>query len=306
MTASRSSARRRASARSRATRPRDYDRASAERYWGDERRRLKDEFRIVLSAGEPPYVNTAYHVWETMSFVRALKPKRGVRVLDLACGLGRVSAPLALTGATVIGVDNAFAMVKQAAAKTRREAKAEGAKVRAGYAQGFSGALPFADGSFDAVLCLGLLEHLPAWLQEATLSECMRVLAPGGALYLVLNNNRSLLLRAGRDNRYRQARQLENGYYCGLVDRVSLVERVAKRGARVEELGSNAHYAVLRHALHGRTMKPAEAREAERAFIVATDRDLEAPRQGEFGTTCADHFVYRIVKAKSAARGRKG
>jgi SAM-dependent methyltransferase len=279
-------------------RTRDYDRAKAERYWGDERRRLKDEFRIVLSAGEAPYVNASYHVWETMSFVRALAPKKGLRVLDLACGLGRVSAPLALTGATVIGVDNAFAMVAQAQKKTQRAAKAEKRKARAGFAQAFSGRLPFADASFDAVLCLGLLEHLPAWLQEDTLSECLRVLKKGGALYLVLNNNRSLLLRAGRDNAYRKARQLDNGYYCGLVDRVTLVSRLARRGAKVEELGSNAHYAVLRHALHGRTMKPAEAREAERAFVAATDRDLSDPHQGEFGASCADHYVYRITRKK--------
>lgn len=288
----------RASARSNAKPPRGYDRGAAERYWGDERRRLKDEFRIVLSAGEPAYVNAAYHVWETMSFVRALRPKRGMRVLDLACGLGRVSAPLALTGATVIGVDNAFAMVAQAQAKTAKAAKAERRRTRAGYAQAFSGALPFGDGTFDAVLCLGLLEHLPAWLQERTLAESMRVLKRGGALYLVLNNDRSLLLRAGRDNSYRQARQLDNGYYCGLVDRRSLVARLARRGAKAEELGSNAHYAVLRHALHGRPMKPAEAKEAERAFVAATDRDLADPRQGAFGDTCADHFVYRITKRR--------
>ncbi len=305
MTASRTPARGGSSARRRTTVPRDYDRASAERYWGDERRRLKDEFRIVLSAGEPAYVNAAYHLWETMSFVRALKPKRGLRVLDLACGLGRVSAPLALTGATVIGVDNAFAMVKQAAAKTKRAAKSEGVKARAGYTQGYSGMLPFAGGTFDAVLCLGLLEHLPAWLQERTLAECLRVLKKDGALYLVLNNNRSLLLRAGRDNTYRQARQLDNGYYCGLVDRGSLVARLAKGGAKVEELGSNAHYAVLRHALHGRPMKPAEAREAERAFIAATDRDLTAPQQREFGASCADHFIYRIVKRKAGVTRRR-
>ena len=45
-------------------------------------------------------------------------------------------------------------------------------------------------------------------------------------------------------------------------------------------------------------MKPAEAREAERAFVAATDRDLADPHQGEFGATCADHFVYRIVRKK--------
>src|SRR5262249_246528 len=162
------------------------------------------------------------------------------RVLDLACGLGRVSAPLALAGATVIGVDNALRMASAARGKTARAAKAEGVRVRAGFAQGFSGALPFADGTFDAVLCLGLLEHLPGWRQAAALAECMRVLRPSGALYLVLNNNRSLLLSAGVDNRHRKARQLPNGYYCGLVDRATLVARLARRGTRVDVLGSNA------------------------------------------------------------------
>jgi 2-polyprenyl-3-methyl-5-hydroxy-6-metoxy-1,4-benzoquinol methylase len=273
-----------------------YDRASAEHYWGEERRRLRDEFKIVLSAGEAPYVNAAYHVWETMTLVSALAPRKGMRVLDLACGLGRVSAPIALAGATVIGVDNALAMAQAAQAKTRSAAKTEKTRVRAGFAQGFSGALPFADKSFDAVLCLGLLEHLPAWLQTSTLAECMRVLKPRGALFLVLNNNRSLLLTAGKDNRHRQARQLPNGYYCGLVDRETLVARLAKQGARVAPIGSNAHYAVLRHALHGRAVSPAESKLAARAFAAATDRDLKDPLQGEFGAMCADHFFYRIVR----------
>ncbi|MGH7724698.1 MAG: class I SAM-dependent methyltransferase [Candidatus Eiseniibacteriota bacterium] len=275
---------------------RNFDRAAAEHYWGEERTKLADEFKIVLSAGEPAFVNAAYHLWEMSSFLRALKPRRGVRVLDLACGLGRVSAPLALTGATVIGVDNALAMAQAASRKTQRAGKAERVRTRAGFVQAFSGSLPFVDRTFDAVLCLGLLEHLPGWLQEKTLAEGLRVLKRGGALYLVLNNNRSLLLRAGSDNRYRQARQLPNGYYCGLVDRRRLVAGIARRGARVEELGSNGHYAVLRHALHGRGLKRGESQEAVRAFAAATERDLSDPRQGEFGETCADHFLYRIVR----------
>ena len=270
---------------------RDYDRASAEHYWGEERRKLRDEFRIVLSAGEPPYVNAAYHAWETNTLLASLKPKRGMRVLDLACGLGRVTAPLAATGATIVGVDNAFAMLRAARTKTRRTGKK-----RASFAQGFAGMLPFADRAFDAVLCLGLLEHLPAWLQKATLAECMRVLEPRGALYLVLNNNRSLLLNAGKDNAHRQARQLPNGYYAGLVDRETLVGKLARAGARVSAIGSNGHYAVLRHALHGRSVTPREARVAALAFADATERDLADPDQGAFGATCADHFFYRIVR----------
>lgn len=282
-------------ARARRT-PQGYDRESAEHYWGVERAKLRDEFKIVLSAGEPEHVNAAYHMWETVSFLRALAPKKGMRVLDVACGLGRISMPLALTGATVVGVDNAFVMAKTSQQRTARAARAEKVKTKASFAQATSGILPFADRSFDAVLCFGLLEHLPAKLQQDTLSECLRVLKKGGALYLVLNNNRSLLLRAGRDNRYRQARQLPNGYFCGLVDRVRLMARLNGKSARVEPLGSNGHYAVLRHALHGRTMRRAESDEAAVAFAAATARDLDAPTQGAFGDSCADHFMYRIVK----------
>jgi 2-polyprenyl-3-methyl-5-hydroxy-6-metoxy-1,4-benzoquinol methylase len=284
----------RASARHSA--PKGYDRASAEQYWGVERAKLRDEFKIVLSAGEPEHVNAAYHTWETLSFLRALRPSRGMRVLDVACGLGRISMPLALTGATVYGIDNAFVMARTSALRTAQAARKERTKTRASFAQATSGLLPFADRSFDAVLCFGLLEHLPAKLQQDTLDEALRVIRPGGALYLVVNNNRSLLLRAGRDNAHRKARQLPNGYFAGLVDRVKLMARLAGRKARVEELGSNGHYAVLRHALHGRPMRRAESEEAAIAFAAATARDLKDPNQGAFGDACADHFMYRIVK----------
>ncbi len=42
--------------------------------------------------------------------------------------------------------------------------------------------LPFADGSFDAVLSLTGLHHVPAARQDAFLAECRRVLRPGGRL----------------------------------------------------------------------------------------------------------------------------
>src|SRR5262245_13933400 len=166
----------------------DYDRRTAEHYWGEERPRLGDEMRIVLSAGEPPWVNAAYHTWETTLLERHLRPRPGQSVLDVACGLGRIAAPLARAGATVVGVDNALAMVRAAAAKTTRvtRSKPRGlprATARAGhsaFAHAFSGSLPFVDASFHAVICLGLFEHIPPWLQADTLREMLRVVRRGG------------------------------------------------------------------------------------------------------------------------------
>jgi SAM-dependent methyltransferase len=48
-------------------------------------------------------------------------------------------------------------------------------------AVGDADALPFADGSFDAVTCFAVLHHLPSF--EGLVSEARRVLAGGGILY---------------------------------------------------------------------------------------------------------------------------
>src|SRR5262245_20948076 len=193
-----------------------YDRRAAERYWGAERPRLGDELRIVLSAGEPQWVNAAYHTWETTLLERHLRPRPGQSILDVACGLGRIAAPLARTGATVVGVDNALAMVRAAAAKTARVARSKsrglprdtGTARRSAFAHAVAGSLPFVDASFHAVICLGLFEHIPPWHQADTLREMLRVVRRGGAIYLMLLNNCSLLMQGGYDNRHRRARQL--------------------------------------------------------------------------------------------------
>ena len=273
-----------------------FDRRAAERYWGEERPRLGDELRIVLSAGEPPWVNAAYLTWETTLLERHLRPRPGQCILDVACGLGRIAAPIARTGATVVGVDNALAMVRAAAAKTARVAGAKGRGRRSAFAHAASASLPFADASFHAVICLGLFEHLPPWLQADTLREMLRVARRGGAIYLMLLNDRSLLMQAGYDNRHRRARQLPNGYYCGLPDRDAIVATLRRSGAGVTLLGSNAYYAILRHALHDRSLGSAEARRVARTFADAARHDLSEPHQGDFGEVYADHFFYRIVR----------
>lgn len=97
---------------------------------------------------------------------------RGVRVLDVATGPGYVAAAAAVRGADVVGVDVAAEMVALAR-RLRPEIE---------FRQGDVEGLPFADGSFDAVLANFLILHVGRPEQAA--AELTRVLKPGGRLAL--------------------------------------------------------------------------------------------------------------------------
>jgi SAM-dependent methyltransferase len=55
-------------------------------------------------------------------------------------------------------------------------------------------ALPYADGSFDAVVCVSVIEHVPGDGDAEAMREMRRVLRPGGVLHLTTN-----VARAPRD-----------------------------------------------------------------------------------------------------------
>jgi len=104
-------------------------------------------------------------------------------VLELGCGTGRVSLPLARAGVNVIGIDRSEPMLERA---RRRILKSSRSRIRKSQSlrliRGDSRALPFDDDSFRMVLApYGILQSLirPRDL-TATLASVARVLAPGG------------------------------------------------------------------------------------------------------------------------------
>ncbi|MGI8989867.1 MAG: class I SAM-dependent methyltransferase [Bryobacteraceae bacterium] len=55
------------------------------------------------------------YVWEYgSSLIEVLKPESGERILDVGCGTGRLTAKLAESGATVLGLDSDPGMIAQA------------------------------------------------------------------------------------------------------------------------------------------------------------------------------------------------
>src|SRR3954453_2232858 len=76
----------------------------------------------------------------------AVDLRAGWRVLDVACGSGNAAIAAARCGCDVIGIDYVPALL----ARGRRRIEAEGLPVE--LLEGDAEAIPFPDGSFDAVL----------------------------------------------------------------------------------------------------------------------------------------------------------
>ena len=107
-------------------------------------------------------------------------------VLDLGCAGGFMAEALAQRGACVTGIDPAAEAIDAA----RAHARQGGLRIR--YDVGVGEALPYNSASFDAVVCVDVLEHVSDL--NKVLSEVARTLRPGG-LFLYDTINRNLLAR---------------------------------------------------------------------------------------------------------------
>lgn len=107
-------------------------------------------------------------------------------VLDLGCAGGFMAEALAARGAQVTGIDPA----EGAIAAARAHARAQGLRIC--YDVGVGEALPYDTDSFDAVVCVDVLEHVTDL--HRVLAEVARSLRPGG-LFLFDTINRNLLAR---------------------------------------------------------------------------------------------------------------
>jgi ubiquinone/menaquinone biosynthesis C-methylase UbiE len=123
--------------------------------WQGAARRYDDAFGSLTRQAIDPLLDAAQ--------VRA-----GARVLDVASGPGYAAAAAAQRGAQVAALDFSGAMVEMA--------RSQNPEIE--FREGDAGALPFADGSFDAVVMNFGMLHLAQ--PERAVSEALRVLRPGG------------------------------------------------------------------------------------------------------------------------------
>jgi ubiquinone/menaquinone biosynthesis C-methylase UbiE len=104
--------------------------------------------------------------------------RSGERVLDVGCGGGQHPVLIARErpDVRIVGLDLSTVFLERA----RRRARKAGVENRVELVHGNAIELPFAANSFDHVYSFGSIKH---WGDLALgLSECLRVLAPGGQL----------------------------------------------------------------------------------------------------------------------------
>jgi SAM-dependent methyltransferase len=119
-----------------------------------------------------PLFEEILELWMTLISER-VGPRHRVELLDLGCGTGRFSIPIATRlGYSVTGADQSEEMLERA------RSKEEGDRVR--WSMQDASRLSYPHASFDVVFMSHLLHHLDEPLD--VIRECHRVLRPGGVI----------------------------------------------------------------------------------------------------------------------------
>ncbi len=111
---------------------------------------------------------------------KTLDSLKGLRILDIGCGAGILSEPLARLGGSVVGADPAEENIE--AARTHAEATGVAVDYRATTAE----ALAEAGEKFDIVLAMEVVEHVvdvPAFV-----ATCAAMVKPGGLMFAATLN----------------------------------------------------------------------------------------------------------------------
>ncbi len=115
---------------------------------------------------------------ELIESLLLLNPKKNEKILDVGCGRGEMVFACKQKGAKAFGIDfsfNALKFGKKLGLKNLVQADAI--------------SLPFKNNSFDKIVFLEVIEHIPKELEHQLLSELNRVLKKNGLLVITTAPN---------------------------------------------------------------------------------------------------------------------
>lgn len=191
-------------------------------------------------------------------FVDALRDKTVEKLLDVGCGAGQEILPfLEKTEAFCVGIDSAEELGKV----TQKIFYAENFENRFAFVRSKGEKMPFADESFDAILCCVALPYMD---NRKTITEVSRVLRKGGifllkthapAFYFGMIRRRAktfnpkqlaypMVCLVGGIIHFLTGKQLQNGFWRGkeIFQTQGFIEKeCARNGLKIEGFLSNTN-----------------------------------------------------------------
>ncbi|MGW6457797.1 class I SAM-dependent methyltransferase [Streptomyces sp. NPDC055078] len=170
-----------------------------------------------------------------------------LRILDVGMGRGAQALRLARAGHTVTGLESDAALLRRAQESLATEPAGIRERVRLIDGDYGETGVHFLPGSFDVVLCHGVLMSAPD--PDALLAGLARMLAPGGLLSLLVRNADSVAMAPGLSGDWAEA--LAALDQDGCADRPGPAARAA-RADRLDALtAALAGIAAPLHAWYG-------------------------------------------------------
>jgi len=108
------------------------------------------------------------------------QPFRGLRFLDIGCGGGLLTEPMARLGADCVGVDPSPKNIATASVHAAEQ------ELEISYREGTAEDLERAGETFDVILNMEVIEHVTN--PQAFLASCARMLRPGGLMFVATLN----------------------------------------------------------------------------------------------------------------------
>ena len=142
-------------------------------------------------ADEDMFFAEAYHtgddLWTDIPFKRHAQKlmlfiPKGSSVLDIGAGRGHMLRELGKFGFRAVGLESSEMLVEQG----NKNLKSENIETDLRFVHGTTLNMPFVEKSFEAVVDVGHLQHLPVEDFETYVSETARVLKHDGLLFLAV------------------------------------------------------------------------------------------------------------------------
>ncbi len=192
-----------------------------------------DDFYDAYAAGFSPYKANPggmkeqvlrylpFWSWREWKFWRSVVP-HCENLLDIGCGRGRQL--FEERAECVIGFDTSHVFLQECA--RHYDAAVLGRVPN----------LPFADGSFDAVVTSHVIGHIAFEEKDALAHEIARILRPGGiTAHIIETDSEHAAVRAAKKSPHKYQRQfIEKHGHIGLESASSVIGRFEKAGLRVK------------------------------------------------------------------------